>query len=682
MQIHHPTALQASHRRSDIQGLRAIAVLLVIIYHAGLPMPGGFAGVDVFFAISGFVITRMLLSELESGHGLNLKTFYLRRIRRLLPALATTSISTAVIAVLANPIGTQITAAFTGIATSLFVANGYLYRSAPGYFSPGAEFNPMLHTWSLSVEEQFYFIFPLVLLLGWRAAGSTVPHHRRRWSAAALILTMLCLSFWISCEMSYRHPLLPGISAPAQFAFYSSPTRAWEFAAGALLALSNAWLLRLPANAALAIGTGGLGMLAWSAFAIDASMPFPGWVAWAPVAATLMLIAGGSSGQNPISRMLSSPVAIWIGDRSYGWYLWHWPFVVFARSLFPQSASAMVIASALSIVPAWASYRFIETPIRSVKRASTGATLSLAAICIIGPILAFGGLWLANRTIVGSSGAVQIGAALQLHIDEVRRCEGSKALDPAWRPDCRWPAAPTRGSVLLLGDSNAGHFTEPVIRAANAAGFDVSVATLAACPFVDLRIYGNGMPNEACQAFVASALTEIEKRRPNLIILATATDGYIEESTTTLGARSDLVTARSAAGKAELWTAGLSSVLARMTRSAPVLVVHPIPRFRTWTLDSCAAYKVWFDPMACAGTTTRNEVDVWRQRAVQSELAAAALNPRVATLELSDVLCPESTCRVLQNGVWIFRDGAHLSVPGALTLSGVFKTALEKQVNR
>jgi hypothetical protein len=304
----------------------------------------------------------------------------------------------------------------------------------------------------------------------------------------------------------------------------------------------------------------------------------------------------------------------------------------------------------------------------------------LAAICIIGPILAFGALWLANRTIVGSSGAVQIGAALQLHIDEVRRCEGSKALNPDLRPDCRWPATAARGSVLLLGDSNAGHFTEPVIRAANAAGYDVSVATLAACPFVDLRIYGNGVPNEACQAFVASALTEIEKRRPSLIILATATDGYIEESTTTLGPGADSVPARSATDKAGLWTSGLSSVLARMTRSAPVLVVHPIPRFRTWTLDSCAAYKVWLDPTSCAGSTTRLEVDAWRQHAVQSELNAVAQNPGASTLELVDVLCPGSVCTVLKDGVWIFRDGAHLSVPGSLTLSDKFEVAIRKQV--
>lgn len=679
MEVFTPMPITQSNRRTDIQGLRAVAVLLVIIFHAGLPLPGGFAGVDVFFVISGFVITSMLLTELESGQGLNLKQFYLRRIRRLLPALATTSISTAIVAVFANPIGTQVTAAFTGIATSLFVANGYLYRSAPGYFAPGAEFNPMLHTWSLSVEEQFYFVFPLVLLLGWRLAGPRAQSNTSRRTAAVLIFAMLSLSFWISCEMSYRHALLPGISAPAQFAFYASPTRAWEFAAGALLALSGAWLQRLSASAALTAGTVGLAMMAWSALAIDGHMRFPGWVAWVPVVATLLMIVGGGAKPNWISLLLSSRAAIWIGDRSYGWYLWHWPFVVFARALFPHSASAIVIGSALSIVPAWASYRFIETPIRSAKRPSTGSTLALAAICILGPILAFGGLWLANRAIVGSSGAVQIGAALQLHIDEVRHCEGSQAMDPDRRPDCHWPVAQARGRVLLLGDSNAGHFSEPVIQAANAAGYDVTVATLAACPFVDLRIYSSGVANQACQSFIASALAEIEKRRPNLIILATASDGYIEEPSTTLGTTPDSVPVHHPVDKARVWSTGLSSVLARLTASAPVLLVHPIPRFRTWTLDSCAAYKVWFDPLSCAGTTTRKEVDSWRMRAVQSELSAAAANPRVATLELADILCPEPTCRVLKDGVWIFRDGAHLSVPGAMTLAGVFKTAMQKQ---
>jgi hypothetical protein len=540
----------------------------------------------------------------------------------------------------------------------------------------------MLHTWSLAVEEQFYFLFPLMLVLGWNVAGRHARPELRRWSAAALIFAMLCLSFWISCSMSYGQALLPGISAPAQFAFYSSPTRAWEFAAGALLAFATGWLKRLPAGLAMLTGAAGLALMAWSALAIDGSMRFPGWVAWAPVAGTLFMIVGGSAGPNWYTQLLSSKGAVWIGDRSYGWYLWHWPFVVFARALLPESATALVIASALSIIPAWASYRFIETPIRSARQPAKQATLRLAAICIIGPIFAFAGLLLANRLIVGSHGAAKIGEALQLHIDEVRHCEGTKPLQPGQMENCSWRVPKPRGSVVLLGDSNAGHFTEPVVNAANAAGFDVTVATLAACPFVDLQIYSNGVPNQACQAFVAGALAEIKKRQPNLIILATASDGYIEEPSTTLRATPASALAENPADKAALWSTGLSSLLARMTPLAPVLLVHPIPRFRTWTLASCAAYKVWLDPMSCGGTTSRTGVDAWRRRAIESEDAAIANNPGAWSLELADALCPLPTCSVTKDAVWIFRDGAHLSVPGSLTLAGKFKAAIEEHARR
>lgn len=672
------TSAPASNRRLDIQGLRALAVILVVIFHAGLPLPGGFIGVDVFFVISGFVITSLLVAELKIGQGLNLQKFYFRRIRRLLPALATTSVGVAVVATLANPIGTQVTTAFTGVATSLFVANGYLYRSAPDYFSPGAEFNPMLHTWSLSVEEQFYFVFPLLLLFGWRIAVHVKRAQLQAWSAAALIAVMLAVSFWISCAMSYGQPLLPGLDAPAQFAFYASPTRAWEFAAGALLAFAAGWLTRLPAALALAAGSAGLALIAWSGFAIDGSMPFPGWAALAPVVGTLLIIAGGGAGPNPVTRLFSSRAAVWIGDRSYGWYLWHWPFVVFARALWPDTALAIVLASALSLVPAWASYRFIETPIRAARQASTRATLTLAGICIIVPMVAFAGLLGVNRVIVASPGAVQVQSALQLHADEVRRCEGIGPLQPGKQENCSWRVPKARGRVLLLGDSNAGQFTEPAAQAANAAGYDLTVATLAACPFVDLRIYSNGVPNKRCQDFVAGALAEIERLRPSLIILAAATDGYIEEPSTTLRATTQPGLAQTPSDKARLWTAGLSAVLARMNTSAPVLLVHPIPRFRTWTLAGCAAYKLLFDPMSCAGTSTRSEVDGWRQRAVRSEAAAIAKHPGTAALELTDVLCPLPTCTVSRGNVWIFRDGAHLSVPGSLTLADEFAAAIAK----
>lgn len=667
-------------RRTDIQGLRALAVLLVVIFHAGLPVPGGFAGVDVFFVISGFVITRMLGSELAERGRLDWPQFYLRRIRRLLPALATLSVVVALVAMLANPIGTQVMAAQTGIAATLFVANAHLYRSAPGYFSPGAEFNPMLHTWSLAVEEQFYLFYPLVLAGAWRWAARSTRPAVRRWGVLAVLGALLGVSFALACAMSYGWGAMPGLSAPRQFAFYGSPTRAWEFAVGAALALCSASLLRLPAGVALGAGWVGLALLGWSAWGLDGSVPFPGWVAWGPVAGTALLIVGGAAGENVLTRWLSSPLAQWIGDRSYGWYLWHWPFVVFARALWPDQPWVLVLASALSLVPAWASYRYIETPIRHARTPSTAATLRLGAVCVLGPLLAFGGLLLAHQFIVTRPSAQPIQAALELHIDEVRHCEGVRPLLAGGQPGCTWAVPHARGHVVLLGDSNAGHFTEAVVKAANDAGYSATVATLAGCPLVDAQLYNHGEPNTQCQHFVADAVQAISQLRPSLVMLATAADGYIEEPGTGLRAHESAATsalATSPQDKAQVWQQGLDRLLGRLNQTAPVLVVQPVPRFRHWALTQCAAWKVALNPLACDGSTPRDEMQAWRARAVASQQAAVARHPRSSSLELADVLCPQPACNAYQDGVWLFRDGAHLSVPGALTLAAPLRAAIE-----
>lgn len=665
-------------RRSDIQGLRALAVLMVIIFHADLPLPGGFVGVDVFFVISGFVITRILMNELEASQKIDFWQFYQRRIHRLLPALAVTSTVVALLAIFINPIGTQKTTAYTGMAASLFSANGYLYRAAPGYFSPGSEFNPMLHTWSLAVEEQFYFLFPLLLSIAWVAFGRRASSIVRRRLVVSSILMLLAVSFSLSYQMSFGNLVVGHLGAPMQFAFYAPVTRAWEFALGALLVFGSARQRLLPQSLLLTFSLLGLLMLAGSALLIDGSMRFPGLVALVPVIGIAMLIIGGNTGNHWVNRLLSTRPIVWVGDRSYGWYLWHWPFVVFAKAIFPDSPLAVVLASSLALAPAWVSYRFIETPLRSWQHASRSATLKLAIWCIAVPILAFGLLILANQWIAGSKHTRAIGDALQLHADTVRGCEGIKPLVADLKGDCRWQVPNSKGLVLLLGDSNAGHITEPVVKASNAAGFDAIVATVPACPYIDQLSYSNGVANDRCHAFVQDSIRLLETLRPSLIILSTASDGYIEAASTTLRADPEAPLAKTPVEKSQNWSQGLDSVLKRMNRIAPVIVVHPVPRFHTWALTSCAAYKVWLSPMSCADTTSRQDVDAWRQRTVGAEQNAVALNPTTTALDLTDALCPGAVCSINQGGVWMYRDGAHLSVPGALQLTENFEQAIRQ----
>lgn len=357
------TPTDASRRRLDIQGLRAVAVLLVIVFHAQLPVPGGFVGVDVFFVISGFVITAMLMREWGRSGRIRFGHFYLRRFLRLTPALALTVGVVALLSLaLQNPFGAQQATARTGIGAMLLSANYVIGHAAGDYFAANAVTNPLLNTWSLSVEEQFYLVFPALLVAGWLLA--------RRWRRApvALVIAIGLGSFALSVAWSYGSPLADTVTAffggPESFAFYSSITRAWEFGAGALLAMGLARIPVPSAAAARLTGLAGAALLILSAFAIHDDQPFPGVVAVLPVLGTVLLILAGSHVTVGVSRVLSTRPMVFVGDISYSWYLWHWPLIVFAALLFPNRPMALVAAAALSIIPSLLSYRFVEQPLR------------------------------------------------------------------------------------------------------------------------------------------------------------------------------------------------------------------------------------------------------------------------------------------------------------------------------
>ena len=259
------------NRRLDIQGLRAIAVLMVVAFHAGLPIPGGFVGVDVFFVISGFVITGMLSREWANTHRIRFGQFYLRRFKRLTPALALMVAVTIVIsAAVLSPLGTQQTASKTAIGAMLLVANFVIAVATGGYFDAPAQTNPLLNTWSLSVEEQFYLVFPALLALAWLSA------RRRRLLKATpplVVGAVAVASFGLALLTSHGWTLP---NSPWLLGFYSPFSRAWEFAAGALLALAATKLKITSGKLALALGLVGTAILGASLWLINDSTPFPG----------------------------------------------------------------------------------------------------------------------------------------------------------------------------------------------------------------------------------------------------------------------------------------------------------------------------------------------------------------------------------------------------------------------
>jgi peptidoglycan/LPS O-acetylase OafA/YrhL len=331
-----------SHRRADIQGLRAIAVLAVLAFHAGLPIPGGFAGVDVFFTVSGFVITSMLQREYLARGRLDFKDFYLRRVKRLAPALSVVVGVTVVLSpFIFSPVGGLPVTAYTGLGSIYMVANVVIARSSDSYFSVPPESNALLNTWSLSVEEQFYLAFPALLLLGWaigkrlRKGGHVAIALLATLSVLSLIMALLGTSSFAASRPRV-HALL---------GFYSPVPRFWEFSAGALVALVGLGFLAHRSRLARALTWGGLVTIALSFFVFSGNTPWPGPATIVPVVGTVLVLVGGSEGFEAEVRLLTSRLFLAVGNASYSIYLWHWPIVAFAVAISGPSVARQVAAT-------------------------------------------------------------------------------------------------------------------------------------------------------------------------------------------------------------------------------------------------------------------------------------------------------------------------------------------------
>lgn len=351
-----PTTDSPPGRLRDLQGLRAVAVLAVLAGHSGLPLSGGFIGVDVFFVISGFIITLMLLREHATTGTISFRRFYIRRIKRLGPALAVTNIVTVILAVLfLSPLGPQQTTFATALGATFGVANWVIAEGTGDYFGTAAEQNPLLHTWSLSVEEQFYLVLPAVVLVA-LGLGSRIG-RRWSWLVPFSLLGALAVGSLSSVRMGTAFP----------FGYYGPSTRAWEFLAGCLLALIISHARNLPKATFPILGLAGSGMMVWGLVSITPETPFPGKWTLVPVVATLLLITAGRGAPNPFSAVLASKPMVTIGDWSYSLYLWHWPFIVVAKAIWPFSGTAPIIAATVSILPAYLSYRHVEEPMRALQ---------------------------------------------------------------------------------------------------------------------------------------------------------------------------------------------------------------------------------------------------------------------------------------------------------------------------
>lgn len=439
--------------RRDIQGYRAVAVISVILFHCNGLLPGGFIGVDLFFVISGFVITQSIHSTwLETGT-LNFIDFYVRRIKRLLPALSVMiTVFSILVFFLFSPLGMQQNASKTAIGSLLLSGNYIADKVTSNYFSLPALTNPFLHTWSLSVEEQFYLVFPILFLLIYRLTSQ----RRKKFYFSLAIFTISIFSI----SLMYWHAL-PGWYS----GFYSPLTRAWEFGIGILAFLiSEKFSLWGFKNRKLDYLKSALSIsIIFCIIFFNESTGFPSLTLLLPVFSlgTLLLIGNA----NTFSKLLNSRAAQYVGDRSYSLYLWHWPFIVLLNYLFPSNLWALITGLILGLVFAFATYGFIENPIRKMQKTDFKTISLLCSFFLIIPlVLSLSVGYTAKHVYFPryESGAIQgkyegdIGA---IGFESFTKANSLSCRNGLANPDIQECEA----DIAVLGDSHADHLVPGLI---------------------------------------------------------------------------------------------------------------------------------------------------------------------------------------------------------------------------
>lgn len=643
--------------RPDIEGLRAVAILLVVAAHAGVPaMAGGFVGVDVFFVISGYLITRLLQAEWEGQGRIDIAGFYARRLRRLLPAfMVVVAAVVAAIWIVYAPIeqGPLLSSA---LAASLYFSNVHYALEATNYLGPAAKLDPLLHTWSLGVEEQFYLAWPLLLV----GAGLLARRLGRPTLGAVLGLLMLLslgASLWLT---EIRQPL----------AFFLPFTRAWEFGAGAMVALYGPRWLRAGGGLATLMARPVAGnslliaafaLIAGAALLLDEQATFPGLAVLAPVAGTalLILLLPAAAPDSLVSRALSLAPMQWIGRLSYGWYLWHWPLLVIGKVVLPAQGLAVNLCLAgAALLLAQASFALVEQPVRTRPFFRRTRPVYLMSVLVVGSSV---GAMLA----VGNAGqALAHGARFQALMAARTDMPALYAYDcDRWFYDdslmeCVGGAPAGARTVVLLGDSHAGQWFTAVNAIAARKGWRLVVMTKSACPLVaqDYFYARIGRVFSECGRWKRKAAARLRQLRPDLIIAS-----QYEKYPFT----------------AEEWRTGMLAYLPEVAASTPLLVLlrdTPNPGFST---PECLARRDWnphfslrpcsFDPATAMSRTPE-----------PGYAALAARQANVRVLDLTPLICPGGPCQVREGGVIKYRDANHLTDSFVKVLAPGLAAALEQ----
>jgi peptidoglycan/LPS O-acetylase OafA/YrhL len=647
--------------RPDIEGLRAVAIIAVVLYHARLPgAGGGFFGVDVFFVLSGFLISGIIVDEIARTGTLSLVNFWARRARRLLPAATFVTLVVLVVNASVLSLFLQIYLANTARAFAVYGSNIIFAVRSTDYFGGVVTHDPLLHTWSLSVEEQFYLFFApamLVLAVWTRKHGNQIF---RRWITwLAVVLSSLSL---VGCLLlARRYPVI---------AFYGLPARAWEFGLGVLALLAIRHISRIGARALEVIAVVSLVALVASVVLLHEGRI--GIESVVPTLATVGLILSGA-GARPtlVARGLSTSGMRLLGRLSYSWYLWHWPALVYMRATMhaPTRTTAVAVAL-LSLLPAAAMYAWIESPIRYSRylkrhpRATVVGAIVLAALTYGAASLAIAR---ANAKLHSPRIAKILAATANPRIyDDGCQLQLLKVESPA----CEYGPAKNDTTIVLFGDSHAAHWFPAFDSVATLRGWKYVNWTKTKCPAAMVHVQAQGRLYFECEEWKRKIIDRMVKLRPTIIVIA-------EDKTYRIAmGKQQVLVDSSEAGRRE-WLKALTETLRALEPSGAKLVLlgdtpqpqSDIPQCLVRHLD---------DPSSCDASVATS----LNPALTAMEREATTLVPGVAYINLNQYLCDERVCPASSpNGMVRYQDSNHLSVVFAASLAPQLSQALTEALH-
>ena len=615
------------NRILEIQGLRALAALLVVLYHADF-VPGGFIGVDIFYVISGYLITGLILRQIKESGTLNLKNFYQRRIKRLLPASVLVLIVTAAISYLILPPIERAELGRNVLAVGLLVSNYAFAFWETDYQNLGANPSALVHYWSLAVEEQFYLIWPIFILLISRLGLKKIK---------LAIFSVFVVSLFFSTWQTQTSSIL---------AFYSLHTRAWELAAGALLLfIPKSFSLKFVKNQQVHFYAG-LGLITYAIIFFDSTTPFPGSAALVPVIGTFLLINSMGNWPKAAGDISNHKITQWLGAISYSLYLWHWP-VLLLPSIYldrPLLGIEKTLCVIVTIILAHLTYKFVEQPIRYANLDTKTVYKTLAATFVT--ITAISTVIISSHTtsiyvkeINKSFDLVEITNKPRIYSDGCNAGGGKTASS-----NCTYGDLSSSKSIVLFGDSHAAQWFEPLNAIASNYGFKLISLTKSACPAFELpTVSKNSYKDEVCAAWQENSIKRINELSPEFVIVSSFSHYNLYEKNNQ---------------KENIYVLGQKDLYNKLKDSVANLIYLSDTPKPVKDIPKCLSN----NPLKSCNEIDRSSNEVYEG---------------FVTIDPYTWFCKEG-CKAINDNYVVYRDASHISVDASLAVTKNLSDALIK----